>query len=148
MRVICGEFWGKRGPVDGIAADPCYLDVFVPAGRTKSLPVDAYRSTFAYIFEGTGTFRHASDPMGVLTERTAGNDDDLVRDMSGNRSLVLFDSGDEVVVRAGEQGIRFLLVSGAPIKEPVAWYGPIVMNTQAELQVAMRELQAGTFIKH
>ena len=148
MRVICGEFWGKRGPVDGIAADPCYLDVFVPAGRTKSLPVDAYRSTFAYIFEGTGTFRHASDRMGVLTERTAGNDDDLVRDMSGNRSLVLFDSGDEVVVRAGEQGIRFLLVSGAPIKEPVAWYGPIVMNTQAELQVAMQELQAGTFIKH
>ncbi|WP_309671130.1 pirin family protein [Gemmatimonas sp.] len=148
VRVICGEFWGKRGPVDGIAADPCYLDVFVPAGRTKSLPVDAYRSTFAYIFEGTGTFRHASNPMGVLTERTAGNDDDLVRDMSGNRSLVLFDSGDEVVVRAGEQGLRFLLVSGAPIKEPVAWYGPIVMNTQAELQVAMRELQAGTFIKH
>ena len=148
VRVICGEFWGKRGPVDGIAADPCYLDVFVPAGKKKSLPVNAYRSTFAYIFEGTGTFRHASDPMGILTERTAGNDDDLVRDMSGNRSLVLFDSGDEVVVRAGEQGIRFLLVSGAPIKEPVAWYGPIVMNTQAELQVAMRELQAGTFIKH
>jgi redox-sensitive bicupin YhaK (pirin superfamily) len=86
--------------------------------------------------------------MGVLTERTAGNDDDLVRTMSGNRSLIFFDTGDEVVVRAGEQGVRFLLVSGAPIKEPVAWYGPIVMNTQAELQTAVRELREGTFIKH
>lgn len=146
VRVVCGEFWGKRGPVDGIAADPVYLDVRVPAGVRKSLPVDAYRSTFAYIFEGSGTFRDASDNVGVLTERTAGNDDDLVRDLSGNRSLVLFDTGDEVVVTAGPNGIRFLLVSGAPIKEPVAWYGPIVMNTQAELQQAMRELQQGTFI--
>lgn len=148
VRVICGEFRGRRGPVDGIAADPCYLDVFVPAHVRTSLPVDAYRSTFAYIFQGSGSFRHASDPMGVLTERTAGNDDDLVRDRSGNRSLILFDTGDEVVVRAGEEGIRFLLVSGTPIKEPVAWYGPIVMNTQAELQEAVRELRAGTFIKH
>lgn len=147
VRVISGEFWGKRGPVDGIAADPSYLDVSVPAGVKKSLPVDAYRSTFAYIFEGSGTFRHASANIGVLTERTAGDDDDLVRDMSGNRSLILFDTGDEVVVRAGENGIRFLLVSGAPIKEPVAWHGPIVMNTQAELQTAMRELREGTFIK-
>lgn len=148
VRVVCGEFWGQRGPVDGIAADPIYLDVSVPAGVRKSLPVNAYRSTFAYIFEGSGSFRDASSNMGVLTERTAGNDDDLVRDLSGNRSLILFDSGDDVVVTAGPQGIRFLLVSGAPIKEPVAWYGPIVMNTQAELQQAMRELQQGTFIKH
>ncbi len=148
VRVVCGEFWGKRGPVDGIAANPVYLDVTVPAGVRKSLPVDAYRSTFAYIFEGSGSFRNASENVGILTERTAGNDDDLVRDLSGNRSLVLFDSGDEVVVTAGPQGIRFLLVSGAPIKEPVAWHGPIVMNTQAELQTAMRELQQGTFIKH
>ena len=148
MRVVCGEFWGKRGPVDGIAADPVYLDVTVPAGVRTSLPVDAYRSTFAYIFEGTATFRHASPNIGVLTERTAGNDDDLVRDMSGNRSLVLFDTGDEVVVTAGPHGVRFLLVSGAPIKEPVAWHGPIVMNTQDELRTAMRELQQGTFIKH
>ncbi len=147
IRVICGEFWGKRGPVDGIAADPCYLDVFVPAGIRKTLPVDAYRNTFAYVFDGDGNFRAASDPMGVLTERTAGNDDDLVRERTGNRSLVFFDSGDEVTVQAGDRGIRFLLVSGTPIKEPVAWYGPIVMNTQAELQVAMRDLQEGTFIR-
>ncbi len=148
VRVICGEFWGKRGPVDGIAADPVYLDVAVPAGRRKVLPVSAYRSTFAYIFEGSGSFRNASGNVGVLTERTAGDDDDLVRDLSGNRSLVLFDTGDEVVVTAGPHGVRFLLVSGAPIKEPVAWYGPIVMNTQAELQHAMRELQDGTFIRN
>ncbi|HYW30874.1 MAG TPA: pirin family protein [Gemmatimonas sp.] len=147
VRVICGEFWGKRGPVDGIAADPIYLDVSVPRGVRKRLPVDAYRSTFAYIFDGSASFRDASDPTGVLTERTAGNDDDLVRDMSGNRSLITFDSGDEVVVQAGEAGVRFLLVSGAPIEEPVAWYGPIVMNTQAELQQALRELNEGTFIK-
>lgn len=147
VRVICGEFWGKRGPVDGIAADPCYLDVTVPAGVRKALPVDAYRRTFAYIFEGSGRFRHASPNVGVLTERTAGNDDDLVRDWSGNRSLVLFDTGDAVVVQAGDEGIRFLLVSGAPIREPVAWYGPIVMNTKAELQQAIRELREGTFIR-
>ncbi len=147
VRVICGSFWGQRGPVDGIAADPCYLDVTVPAGVRKALPVDAYRSTFAYIFEGNGTFRHASPNVGILTERTAGNDDDLVRDWSGNRSLILFDTGDEVVVQAGDEGIRFLLISGAPIKEPVAWYGPIVMNTQAELQQAVRELREGTFIR-
>jgi len=148
VRVICGEFWGRRGPVDGIAAEPQYLDVYVPPGVRKALPVDAYRSTFAYIFEGSGTFRHASPNLGVLTERTAGNDDDLVRDHSGNRSLIVFDTGDEVVVQAGDDGIRFLLISGAPIKEPVAWYGPIVMNTQAELQQAVRELREGTFIKH
>ncbi|MCC6241618.1 MAG: pirin family protein [Gemmatimonadaceae bacterium] len=146
VRVVCGEFWGKRGPVDGIAADPIYLDVTVPPLVHKSLPVDAYRSTFAYIFEGSGTFRHASPNMGVLTERTAGNDDDLVRDLSGNRSLVVFDTGDSVSVTAGPDGIRFLLIAGAPIKEPVAWYGPIVMNTQAEIQQAMHELQQGTFI--
>lgn len=147
VRVISGEFWGKRGPVDGIAADPCYLDVFVPAGVRKALPIDAYRNTFAYIFEGSASFRNASENLGVLTERTAGNDDDPVRDFSGNRSLVLFDTGDEVVVRAGEAGVRFLLVSGAPIKEPVAWHGPIVMNTRTELETAMRELREGTFIK-
>ncbi len=146
VRVICGAFWGKRGPVDGIAADPIYLDVTLPPLVHKSLPVDAYRSTFAYIFEGSGSFANASDNVGVLTERTAGNDDDLVRDLSGNRSLVLFDTGDSVSVRSGPHGMRFLLVSGAPIKEPVAWHGPIVMNTNAQIQQALRELQQGTFI--
>ena len=146
VRVVCGEFWGKRGPVDGIAADPRYLDVFVPAGTRKTLPVETVRSAFAYVFEGSGSFRDASEPGGVLTEGP-GEHDMAVRNTVGNRSLVMFDSGDEVTVQAGDEGVRFLLVSGRPIQEPVAWYGPIVMNTQAELRQAVSELRDGTFIK-
>jgi redox-sensitive bicupin YhaK (pirin superfamily) len=146
VRVICGDFAGKRGPVDGIATEPRYLDVFVPPGRRKTLAVETWRHAFAYVFEGSGSFAGASKPFGVLTETE--NDDTLVRERTGNRSLVLFDKGDEVTVEAGEDGIRFLLVSGKPIEEPVAWYGPIVMNTKAELQQAVAELNNGTFIKH
>ena len=145
VRVVCGSFWGKRGPVDGVAADPRYLDIFVPPGRRKVLPVESGRHAFAYVFEGSGSFRDASQPRGVLTEK---DDDSLVRERTGNRSLVVFDSGDEITVQAGDEGVRFLLVSGKPIEEPVAWYGPIVMNTQAELQQAVGELRDGTFIKH
>jgi len=146
VRVIVGDFWGKRGPVEGVAADPRYLDVSVPPGQRKRLAVETSRHAFAYVFAGSGTFRDASDPRGVLTESVDGNDG-VRRELTGNRSLVLFDSGDEVVVRAGDEGIRFLLVSGKPIEEPVAWYGPIVMNTQAELRQAVAELQEGTFIR-
>jgi redox-sensitive bicupin YhaK (pirin superfamily) len=147
VRVICGEFWGQRGPVDGTAADPRYLDVFVPPGRRKTLPAETTRHAFAYVFEGSGTFAGASHPFGVLTEKESAGADLLVREQTGNRSLVLFERGDEVTVQAGEHGIRFLLVSGKPIDEPVAWYGPIVMNTQAELQQAIAELRSGTFIR-
>jgi len=148
VRIVCGDFRGKRGPVDGVAAEPRYLDVWVPPGKRKTLPVETERHAFAYVFEGSGTFSHASQPFGVLTEKAAGNGDEvLIREKTGNRSLVLFDSGDEVTVEAGDEGIRFLLVSGKPIQEPVAWYGPIVMNTQAELQQAVSELRNGTFIK-
>ncbi len=147
VRVVCGEFWGMRGPVDGIAADPHYLDISVPADTTARFPVSTYRSAFAYIFEGSGRFSDASQPFGVLTEKALGDDEFLIRDETGNRTMVMFDTGDEVVVTAGENGIRFLLVSGSPIKEPVAWHGPIVMNTRAELQQAMRDLQNGTFIQ-
>jgi redox-sensitive bicupin YhaK (pirin superfamily) len=147
VRVVVGDFWGKRGPVEGVAADPRYLDIFVPAGRRKTFKVEVDRHAFAYIFEGSGSFRSASEPFGVLTEKSVDGQEVHVREQTGNRSLVVFDSGDEVTVQAGEQGIRFLLVSGKPLKEPVAWYGPIVMNTQAELQQAVSELRAGTFIK-
>jgi quercetin 2,3-dioxygenase len=146
VRVVCGEFWGKRGPVEGVAADPRYLDVSVPPGQRKTLKVETERHAFAYVFEGSGSFRAASQPQGVLTEHQVDGNDIVVRETVGDRSLVLFDSGDEVTVQAGEQGIRFLLVSGKPIQEPVAWYGPIVMNTQAELKQAVAELRAGTFI--
>jgi quercetin 2,3-dioxygenase len=147
VRVVVGSFRGKNGPVDGIAADPQYLDIFVPPGKRKVFPVDTYRSAFAYIFEGSASFRDASKPFGVLVEKEVAGEEIHIRDMSGNRTLVVFGTGDEVVVQAGEQGVRFLLVSGAPIQEPVAWHGPIVMNTREELATAVRELQTGQFIK-
>ncbi|MCC6398396.1 MAG: pirin family protein [Bacteroidetes bacterium] len=146
VRVICGSFWGKRGPVDGIAADPRYLDVFVPPGKKRTLPVESSRNAFAYVFDGAGTFRDASQPQPVRTERV-GTSQPPVTEETGNRSLVLFDSGDEITVQAGDEGIRFLLVSGRPLQEPVAWQGPIVMNTQEELRRAYAELRNGTFIK-
>jgi redox-sensitive bicupin YhaK (pirin superfamily) len=179
VRLVTGSFWGRRGPVEGIAADPVYLDVSVPSGRTKRLPVGLDSHAFAYVFAGSGQFRAASPPQGVMTERVklisapvgaelappsivvaaeggasstpTGSlgflDDDVVLTPAGDRSLVLFDRGDEVVVQAGEQGIRFLLVSGRPLQEPVAWHGPIVMNTPRELQTAFEQLRDGTFLK-
>jgi redox-sensitive bicupin YhaK (pirin superfamily) len=139
VRVVCGEFWGKKGPVEGVAADPRYLDVSVPPGRRKTLAVERSRQAFAYVFAGSGMFRDASSPRLVANEMGPAD--------AGNRSLVLFDSGDDIVVQAGDEGIRFLLVSGKPIQEPVAWYGPIVMNTKAELQQALSDLRDGTFIR-
>jgi quercetin 2,3-dioxygenase len=169
VRVICGTFWGKTGPVEGVAADPRYLDVSVPPGRRKRLAVESSRHAFAYVFAGSGAFRDASRPRGVETELVGPDgvaplelpittgDTSAANGLASlglatfgdarNRSLVVFDSGDEIVVQAGEEGIRFLLVSGRPLEEPVAWYGPIVMNTRAELQQAIAELRSGTFIR-
>jgi quercetin 2,3-dioxygenase len=169
VRVVCGMFWGRTGPVEGVAADPRYLDVSVPPGRRKRLAVEMPRHAFAYVFAGSGTFRDASQPRGVETElvgasgavqpaRVVTSGATASAHAPGpapsgtfgdarNRSLVVFDSGDEVVVQAGDEGIRFLLVSGRPLEEPVAWYGPIVMNTKAELQQAIAELRDGTFIR-
>jgi quercetin 2,3-dioxygenase len=146
IRVVCGSFWGKKGPVDGIAADPRYLDVWIPPGKSKRLPVETTRHAFAYIFEGTGAFSNASQPFDVKTDRV-GPLDATPAEETGNRTLVLFENGDEVSVKAGEEGIRFLLVSGKPLEEPVAWYGPIVMNTEDQLRQAYAELHNGTFIK-
>jgi len=147
VKVIVGSFWGRTGPVDGIAADPQYLDIFVPAGVRKTFKVDTYRRAFAYVFEGAGAFADASDPQGVLLEKEVAGQEVNIRDLSGNRTLVRFGTGDEVTVQAGPEGVRFLLISGAPIREPVAWHGPIVMNTREELQQAMAELRNGTFIR-
>jgi redox-sensitive bicupin YhaK (pirin superfamily) len=146
-RVICGEFWGKKGPVEGVAADPRYVDISIPPAKTKRIKVETTRNAFAYVFAGSGAFRDASAPQAVLTESAADPSAAPVYDAK-NHSLVLFDRGDEIVVQAGPEGIRFLLVSGKPLEEPVAWHGPIVMNTQAELQQAMSELQSGNFIRH
>ncbi len=145
VRVLCGEFWGQRGPVDGIAAEPCYVDVSVPPGQRKRLAIDTRRNAFAYVFAGDGKFANAAPPRGVLTEAADGAET-LRWDETGDRTLVSFDRGDEVVVEAGEAGIRFLLVSGQPLGEPVAWHGPIVMNTHEELAQAVAQLRAGTFL--
>jgi quercetin 2,3-dioxygenase len=155
VRVVCGDFWGKSGPVDGVAASPRYLDIAVPPGVRKHLAVETLNNAFAYVFEGTGTFRDASEPRAVETELVGEGDQSTVgdgpgaqtADSIGNCSLVVFDRGDEVVVQAGDQGVRFLLVSGQPIEEPVAWQGPIVMNTPEQLHQAYAELRSGTFIK-
>ncbi len=146
VRVVCGSFWGKTGPVDGIAADPIYLDVSVAPGRKRILPVETSRHAFAYVFAGSGKFCNASGPLAVPTE-SVGWVDTTPPSVADNRSLILFDRGDEVMVQAGDDGIRFLLVSGKPLVEPVAWYSPIVMNTQQQLQQAFTELDEGTFLK-
>ena len=132
VRIICGNFLGKSGPVDGVAADPRYLDVRIPPRARKALPVDAHHKAFAYVFDGAGRFGETTEPA----------------DEAGNRSLILFDTGDEVVVRSGDEGVRFLMISGMPIAEPVAWRGPIVMNSAEQINQAYAELRDGTFIKH
>ena len=146
-RILCGEFWGKKGPVEGVAADPRYVDISVPPLTRKRIQVEITRNAFAYVFAGAGTFRDASEPQAVLTESAVDPNAQPVYDAK-NHSLVLFDRGDEVVVQAGPEGMRFLLVSGKPLNEPVAWHGPIVMNTEEELRQAMAELHNGTFIRH
>ncbi|MBV6657542.1 MAG: pirin family protein [Devosiaceae bacterium] len=147
VKIIIGKFWGKKGPVDGIAADPLFLDISMPPNTRKTFPVETYARTFAYIFGGSGTFRDASNPIGVKVEKEFKGEELHIRDLSGNRTLVNFDSGNEIVANSGPEGMRFLLVSGQPIKEPVAWHGPIVMNTNQELIEAIRDLREGTFIK-
>jgi len=146
VRVVCGTFWGATGPVDGTAADPIYVDVSVPPGRKRTFPVETTRHAFAYVFAGNGKFCNASGPLTVPTE-AVGWWNTTPPTEADNRSLVLFDRGDEVTVQAGDDGIRFLLVSGKPFGEPVAWYGPIVMNTQEQLRQAFDELDRGTFLK-
>jgi redox-sensitive bicupin YhaK (pirin superfamily) len=147
VRIVSGSFWGAKGPVEGVAADPIYLDVSVAPGRRKTLPIETTRHAFAYVFAGSGKFCNASEPLAVPTE-SVGWLDTAPPAAAENRELVLFDRGDEVMVQAGEEGIRFLLVSGKPLEEPVAWYGPIVMNTQEQLRAAFDELERGKFLKN
>ena len=147
VKIITGNFWGKAGPVDGIAANPLFLDVSIPPNGRKTLPVDTRANAFAYVFAGQGSFVDASTPVGVRVEKEVAGQELNIRDMTGNRTLVRFGNGDDVTVQAGPDGVRFLLIAGRPLQEPVAWHGPIVMNTRAELQQAMRDLQKGNFIK-
>ena len=130
IRVICGEAGGVQGPVKDIVIEPAYLDISIPAGVEYRQPVKPGHTAFAYIFEGQGTFPADSE------------------ERFDNGALILFEDGDEVLIRAGNPGMRFLFISGKPLREPVAWYGPIVMNTDAELELAFREYREGTFIKY
>ena len=139
-RIITGDFWGKTGPVTGIVTNPRYLDITLPPNRERSIKVALEQNAFAYVFMGAGSFLDASNPTSVTTG-------EMVNHPAENRSLVLFDRGDEIRVRSGEEGMRFLLVSGQAIEETVAWYGPIVMNTREELIKAFDEYNNGTFLK-
>ena len=147
VKIITGSFWGRTGPVDGIAAEPMIVDVSIPPNTRKTLPVDGYANAFAYVFAGAADFRDASRPMGVRVEKEYAGEELNIRDLSGNRTLVRFDTGNEITLRSGPEGVRFLLITGRPLNEPVAWHGPIVMNTREELHQAIRDLQNGTFIR-
>ncbi|MEJ6747043.1 MAG: pirin family protein, partial [Yoonia sp.] len=124
VKIITGNFWGKAGPVDGIAADPLFLDVSIPPNGRKTLPVDTRANAFAYVFAGQGSFVDASTPVGVRVEKEVAGQELNIRDMTGNRTLVRFGNGDDVTVQAGPDGVRFLLIAGRPLQEPVAWHGP------------------------
>jgi quercetin 2,3-dioxygenase len=147
IKVICGQVNGVQGPVRDIITDPEYLDVTVAAGSTFSHPTPRGHTVFAYVIGGKGRFCNQDDPYSYPAE--GANYFDMQRDaLISDAHLVLFGDGDQIVATAEEAPMRFLLISGRPIHEPVAWYGPIVMNTQEELRVAFDELQRGTFIKH
>jgi len=147
VRVVCGEVTGVRGPVREIVTEPEYLDVAIPARSTFRHPVKAGHTVFAYVFEGEGYFDPERDP--YAREDVGESYFDMERPcVCGDRTVVLYGPGDTVAVSTEERPVRFLLVSGRPLGEPIAWYGPIVMNTQAELRVAFREYEQGTFVKH
>jgi redox-sensitive bicupin YhaK (pirin superfamily) len=147
VRVICGEVEGVRGPVRDIVTEPEYLDVTLPAGATFRRRVRPGHTAFAYVIDGSGLFGEDGDPVDYEVEGR--NWFDMKRErVIGPESLVIFTDGEELAAAAGASGARFLLVSGKPIGEPVAWWGPIVMNTQEELRIAFEEYEQGTFLKH
>ncbi|SEM07502.1 hypothetical protein SAMN04489760_103205 [Syntrophus gentianae] len=146
VRVICGTVGSTRGPVTDVVIDPEYLDVTVPAHSTYRHPTKAGHTVFAYVISGKGYFCDEKKPFAYETEGR--NDYDLdVPPYSENGTLILFEDGEQVQASTEDEPVRFLLVSGKPIGEPIAWRGPIVMNTQEELRLAFDELQQGTFIK-
>jgi hypothetical protein len=146
VRVICGEVAGVRGPVREILTDPEYLDVSLPAGKAFTHPVKVGHTVFAYVMEGEGYFDGGRDSF--AREEVGENYFDMARPcVCGTDTLVLYGPGDTVVVTTDKKPVRFLLVAGKPLGEPVAWYGPIVMNTQEELRTAFQEYQDGTFVK-
>lgn len=147
IKIISGEVSGTKGPVEDIVIDPEYIDVTVPANSEFRHPTKQGHTVFAYIIDGQGYFCREKNPFTYEVEGT--NYFDIQRDpFVGNGTIVLFDDGNEIMAFTEKHNVRFLLISGKPIGEPVAWYGPIVMNTQEELQIAFEEYKQGTFIKY
>ena len=147
VRVICGEVAGVQGPVREIVTDPDYLDVSLPAGQTFTHPVKPGHTVFAYVIEGEGYFDHGRDSF--AREAVGVNYFDTAQQCAcGIDTLVLYGPGDSIAVTTELKPVRFLLVAGKPLKEPIAWRGPIVVNTQEELRTAFREYQDGTFLRH
>jgi quercetin 2,3-dioxygenase len=146
-KVICGEIGGVRGPVRDVVVDPAYLDVTVPPETTFTHPIKRGHKVFAYVVDGEGYF----DPdRSAYSHQVVGNNYFEMKQQCfcGAESLILYEEGEEIMITTQDKPVRFLLVSGQPIGEPVAWYGPIVMNTQEELRIAFEEYDKGTFIKH
>jgi len=147
IRIICGEVKRTKGPVRDIITDPEYLDVTIPAETEFVHPTKPGHTVFAYVIEGKAFFCQEKSPFTYKVERV--NYFDLqMNPFMTNEDLVLFDDGEQIVVSTEEEPVRFLLISGKPIGEPIAWFGPIVMNTQQELQIAFDEYRNGTFLKH
>lgn len=147
VKVICGEAGGVQGPVRDVVVDPEYLDVTVPAETTFSHPIKRGYTALAYVIEGEGYFD--TERNAYAHEVVGSNYFDFHRRCScAAENLVLYRDGDTVEISTEANPVRFILVSGKPIGEPVAWYGPIVMNNQEELKIAFEEYEKGTFIKH
>jgi redox-sensitive bicupin YhaK (pirin superfamily) len=147
IRIICGTVQSVQGPVRDVVSDPEYLDLTVPAGTEFVHPTKPGHTVFAYVIEGKAVFCQEKNPFTYEVE--GANYFDLQRDpFVADGHLVLFGDGDRIVVSTETEPARFLLMSGKPIGEPIAWYGPIVMNTQEELQIAFEEYDNATFLKH
>lgn len=147
IKVICGTVNKVQGPVRDIMIDPEYLDITVPAHTVYEHPTKAGHTAFAYVIAGQGYFCKEKKPFTFESEGE--NYFDMETDpVASNTTLVLFEDGDSVYIETGDEPIRFLLISGKPLGEPVAWHGPIVMNTQEELRIAFEEYREGTFLKH
>jgi redox-sensitive bicupin YhaK (pirin superfamily) len=146
VKIVCGRVNGAQGPVRDIVTDPEYLDVAVPKGARFTHPVKKGHTVFAYVVEGSAYFDAGRDP--YAREEVGRNYFDMEREcLCGAETLVHYGDGDGVSITAEKEPVRFLLVSGKPIGEPVAWYGPIVMNTEEEIRIAFEEYRKGTFIK-
>lgn len=146
IRIICGRYAQNTGPVSGIAIDPEYLDITLPPNASFTHGMPGGRKAFAYVIGGKGVFCNQDEPFGYDTEGVSYFDMESSA-LAENGTLVLFGDGESITITTGADPLRMLLISGNPLNEPVAWHGPIVMNTREELRLAFEEFQNGTFIK-